>query len=163
MTKPPTSKEEFHNSLLGEDELGVVLRAHFYIEAELDVLIRVLTPYPNELPRLRYEQKLKLACALGLDKTAFHPLKELGDLRNSFGHQIGAHLTPGKVKDLFNSFSDKDKIIIKYGYNQTNSQVKTRLPAIDKLAPKPLFVILAVTLYQMLVQTVSEVLQSRST
>jgi hypothetical protein len=157
MPTPINSVDKFHDALAGEDELGVVLRAHFYIEAELEALINALLPHPNELPRLRYEQKLKLACALGFDKSAFMPLKELGDLRNSFGHQIGAHLTEGMVEKLFNSFNSQDQSIITNGYNKSRAQFGDDLPSIESLNPKDRFVLVAIMLHKVLAGAVMEV------
>lgn len=150
MNMPINSDDSFHDALMGEDELGVVLRAHFYIEAELEALINALLPFPEELPRLRYEQKLKLVCALGLDRTAFRPLKELGDLRNSFGHQIGSKLTEGMVKKLFDSFPPEDQALIHIGYDKSRAQLGDGLPPMETLEPKDRFIVIAVTLHKML-------------
>lgn len=163
MTDPINSVEDFHNALMGEDELGVVLRAHFYVEAELEALIKALLPFPNEIPRLRYEQKLKLACALGLDKSTFPPLKALGDLRNSFGHRIGASLTPDMAKVLFESLSIDDRGIVLSGYNTTRSQMEADLPSFELLGPKDAFVIVAVALHKMLSDTISHAQAKRRT
>jgi hypothetical protein len=157
MTAPLNPVDKFHDSLMGEDELGVVLRAHFYIEAEIEALIAALIPFPSELPRLRYEQKLKLACALGFDGSAFPPLKALGDLRNSFGHQIGAHLTSAMVRTLFDSFTAEDQAIVLAGYNKSRTQLGDELPSFEDLGPKDSFVVIAVTLHKMLAWAVQEV------
>lgn len=157
MAKPIYSQDEFHDALMGEDELGVVLRSHFYIEAELDALINALLEFPNECPRLRYEQKVKLACALGLDRTASPPLKELGNLRNTFGHEIGARLTDGMLDKLFDSFTVEDQALIIQGYNKSRAQLLDALPDFKDLGEKDRFVVLAITLHKMLVSVVLEV------
>jgi hypothetical protein len=155
--KPIYSLEQFHAALAGEDELGVVLRSHFYIEAELEAFIDSLIPNPNSLPRLKYEQKIKLACALGLHTSVVPPLKALGDLRNSFGHQIGAHLTVPMLNKMHDSFVPEDQESIRKGYDKTRAEIDTTLPPMEDLGPKDRFVLLSIALHKILTQVVSEV------
>ena len=150
------SSDELHKALMGEDELGIVLRAHFHVEAAVDRLTKAMLRHPRHLPKLRYEQKAKLACAIGLDESIFPPLKELGDLRNSFGHQVGAKLTVGGVRKLFDSFSPADRKVIEQGYKMTQQQMGS-LPDIRKLGPKDLFVLAVIALYKILVESILDV------
>ena len=141
---------------MGEDELGVVLRAHFYIEGAVEALIEELLPFPKHLPKLRFEQKAKLACALGLDGSVLSPLEEFGHLRNTFGHQIGAKLTQGSVRKFFEAFSPADRKTIETGYKLTQQQLGD-LPKMKDLCPKDLFVVTIIALYKILAQSHSEV------
>jgi hypothetical protein len=156
MKKHELSSDELHKALMGEDELGVVLRAHFYVEAAVEKLITVMVRHPRQLPKLRYEQKAKLACAIGLDVSVFQPLKELGDLRNSFGHQIGAKITLGGARKLYDSFSLNDKNLIEQGYKLTQRQMGS-LPDIRKLGPKDLFVLSVIALYKVIIECIIDV------
>lgn len=128
--------QEFIDALFGEDDLGVVVRAHIHIESAVNALLDILIPIPSELPRLRYEQKLKLCCAMGMDKTLFPPLKELGDLRNSFGHNICTKLTNGACAKLLERVSKDDLESIAKSYRVTREN-KNELPeSFDELDPK---------------------------
>jgi hypothetical protein len=128
---------EFLNALLGEDDLGVVVRTHIHIESSVNVLLDLLIPFPGELPNLRYQQKLKLCCALGMDKTLFPPLKELGDLRNSFAHNIEAKLTTASVAKLFKQIAPDDLLEIARSYFTTRVAVAPDLPKLfAELDPK---------------------------
>ncbi len=88
---------KFLEALFGEDELGVVVRAQIHIEARVNALLEILVPFPKKLPRLRFEQMLNLACALGLRDTSISAIKELGNIRNQFAHQLDTRLTAGMV------------------------------------------------------------------
>jgi hypothetical protein len=46
--------------LKSEDDLGVIVRSHIQIEAQLNQLIEKLLPFPDSLPHLRFEQKIRL-------------------------------------------------------------------------------------------------------
>jgi hypothetical protein len=74
----------FFDVLRGEDPLGAVVRAHIHVEARLNLVLEALTPRPNDLPKLRFEQRAKLAVALGLDDTILPALIERGRIRNAF-------------------------------------------------------------------------------
>lgn len=66
MNIPNKPDDRFFRALTGEDELGVVIRAQIYVEAGLTELIEACVPYAERLPRLAFEARLRLACALGL-------------------------------------------------------------------------------------------------
>jgi len=122
-------RQEFLEALFGEDDLGVVARTHIYIESAVNALLDLLIPISSELPRLRYEQKLKLCCAMGMDKTLYLPLKELGDLRNSFGHNIDTKLTSGACSMLLATLSADDRGSIAKSYKVTRSATEEELPS----------------------------------
>jgi hypothetical protein len=124
-----TPRQEFFDALFGEDDLGVVVRTHIYIESKVNELLDLLIPFPAQLPHLRYEQKIKLCCAMGMDKTLFLPLKELGDLRNSFGHNINTKLTSGTCAKLLATVSEADLENIAMTYKATLATTKDELPA----------------------------------
>lgn len=125
------------DALFGEDDLGVVVRTHIYIESAVNALLDLLITFPGELPRLSYEQKLKLCCAMGMDKALFMPLKELGDLRNSFGHNITTKLSGASVKKLVASVSASDLQTITVSYKTTRIGTKENLPeSFTELDPK---------------------------
>jgi hypothetical protein len=66
MPDRPQIDESFLRAIQNDDSLGAVIRAHLHIEAELNQFIQTMVPSPDQLPDLRYAQKVDLACALGL-------------------------------------------------------------------------------------------------
>jgi len=96
--------EEFLKALVGEDELGVVVRAHLYIEYELGRFLCAALPIPNELGRLEYSVRVRLALACGLRADLKGPLNALGALRNRFSHRPGYVLTEKDLNDLYATF-----------------------------------------------------------
>jgi len=100
MAAQPDIDKSFYAHLAAEDELGVVIRAHVHIEASINDFIDSKIPYPDLLPRIPYEGRLRLANALGLEKSHFDALKLLGDIRNSFDHNVNAELTDKKLMNF---------------------------------------------------------------
>lgn len=152
----------FLEALNGQDQLGVVIRAHIHVEAGLNGLLDLLVPHPPLLPRLRYEQKVNLACALGLKEDAGPPLRKLGDIRNRFGHHLDTQLTDGMVMDLYDSFSKDDKQTVLDAYAQTNAQLDVELPKdFTALSARDKFVLIAVILDKLLAQAREELYAMR--
>jgi hypothetical protein len=77
-------------NLMGEDELGVVVRAHIHIEHELTEFIkaRLYPPTALEAIRLDYSGRIRLALTLGLPPELKPALQFVGTLRNKFAHQL---------------------------------------------------------------------------
>jgi hypothetical protein len=88
--------KRFNRALVGEDELGMVVRGHIYIEKELIDFVRARLPYPDGIKDLGidYSGHIKLAICLGLDQSFGPGLKFVGSLRNRFAHQLD--MTIGK-------------------------------------------------------------------
>jgi hypothetical protein len=153
---------KFIVALRGEDELGVVVRAHIHIEAGVNALLDVAVPHPPLLPRLRYEQRLRLACALGLAERCFKPLKILGDIRNQFGHKLDTKLTDGMVTELYEALSEQDRAGFMLGVKAAapfmNLKTTDEFPG---LPPKVRFILLAVGLDKLLAQARLEFLEGR--
>ncbi len=84
------------------DELGLVVRSHLYIESLLNELLSELIPFSEHLDQmhLKYSDKVKLACAMGLDAELKPMLLSLGSLRNKFSHNINTKIDAELVKDL---------------------------------------------------------------
>ena len=145
-------------ALLGEDILGVVVRTHIHIEARLNALLEIAVPHPSLLPNLRYEQRLRLACALGLHERWFKQLKLLGDIRNKFGHRIDADLTEEMVSGLEYAFDPQDLPGFLAGVQAANPEIST-FEEFRKWPPKRRFVMLAVGLDKMLEMAAQEFMQ----
>lgn len=159
MTSQSATDQEFFDALRGEDELGAVIRAHIHIEARLQQVLEALTPVPEQLPKLRYEQRVKMAAALGLNENAVRPLKKLGEIRNQFGHRLDVTLTAGMVNDLFESLAEEDKAVIRAGYESTKHQLGLDWPEYDDTQPRHKFVTIAVALDKYLIVAENEARQ----
>lgn len=150
-----TDKDEpaFVAALMGEDELGVVVRAHIYIEARLFELLHRFVTDRKHLERmdLDYAQCVHLAIALGLKSQHAPPLLALGSLRDAFAHRPDTKLTKDRVDNLYKALSSDDKNLVHEAYTRTNSQMlKTVGPNFRALSPKDQFILIAVTLRSML-------------
>lgn len=147
MPELPHIDEQFHKHLTTEDELGVVVRAHIHIEASVNDFLEHVVPFPDLMPRLQYETKLRLACALGLRQDRFAALKLLGDIRNLFGHKLDAVLTDAKINELYFALPPKDQNLVVDVYNATVEQMgEKNPPPFANLTPKDRFVLIAVLL-----------------
>ncbi len=146
MQIPRNVDPSFYQHLIAEDELGMVVRAHIHIEASIIDFLRQVVPIPKLLPRLAYEAKLRLACALGLDQDYFEALKVLGDIRNGFGHNIEARLTEQAVNDLYARMPPLAKEATLGAYALTVDSGSNDAPPFDKLSAKDRFVLIAVSL-----------------
>ena len=71
----PDLENDFRKALLEDDEIGIVIRSHLYIENLLDELLSLLPPFPEEYEEisLSYANKVRLVCAAGFDKN-FKPM-----------------------------------------------------------------------------------------
>jgi hypothetical protein len=140
----------FYEALRGEDELGLVIRAHIHIEHELVLFIRTALPWPDEwkVDQTDYDSKVRLALALDLNRGLKSPLNRLGSLRNDFAHKLTSSLTKQVAKSLYAAFDGRGKQAIQQAYLNT----RTRLPesghptAISSLSPKDQIVLYLVTL-----------------
>jgi hypothetical protein len=147
MSEHPEGGDGFVDHLFAEDELGLVVRAHIYIEASLNDFIAVRVVKPEELPRLHYESRLRLAVALGLNKELFQSLKLLGDIRNSFSHNVSATLSDARVKELYLAMPAWLRKFLLDGYNETRAKVHGKVDiAFDDLPHVERFRIIALML-----------------
>jgi len=158
-TKPDLDPQ-FIAALMGEDELGVVIRAHTHIEETLNELIELMLPlpqYPKDMG-LGYAKKVRLACAHGLKKQHLVPLLTMGKIRNDFAHKLNAKLTKDRVSGLYGSLSPEDRKIVHASYHNTKSQMLIdKGPDFRKLEPRDQFILIAVSLKAMVVIAVHEI------
>ncbi len=155
--------EQFLGALLGDDELGLVIRAHIHIESGINELLDVAVPHPKQLPHLRYEQKLKLACALGLQERLFKPLNILGHIRNAFGHNLNTSISEVNVNDLYGALAEQDRKGFLLGIEA--NLVRLRIQNVDQfptLSPRVRFIFLAIGLDKAMAQARSEFLEGRN-
>lgn len=144
--------DEFLRVLFAQDELGAVIRAHILIEAQVNGIIEKLLLDPDKLPRLRFEQTVRLMISLGASEELSEPLIELGRIRNAFSHRIDTHLTMAMINKWASSFSKSDRAMMDTAIAKTcidSGQPTVKLDAHD---PKSMFILISVFLRQVLRQ-----------
>ncbi len=99
------SDDRFYDALNNEDHLGMVIRAHLYIE------------YEKKL-QFTYYTKILLCCSLGLIKELEGPLNVIGTLRNNFAHNIGTTLDNSTVSSIYKILSGNHQKQLKSAYEQ---------------------------------------------
>ncbi len=151
---PLSEDEEFQIALQGEDELGVVVRAHIYIESSLNALLESLLVSPKHLEKMNldYSQRVSLSVALGLLPQYESPLLALGTLRNHFAHRTGTKLSRDKVNNLYAALSSEDKTLVQQSHERTRRKLKneTKVQSFSRLLPKEQFILIAVALRALL-------------
>jgi hypothetical protein len=156
---PGAIEAAFINALFGEDELGVVVRAHIHVEAKLQELLELLVSDAEYLDRARltYHQRVNLAVALGLKAEHASGLFALGTLRNAFAHRVNAELSDTRVKSLYDALAPGDKQSVNEAYERTKVSANTPdLPPFAKLSAKTRFTLVAVALRALLMVAISQ-------
>ena len=116
---------EFFKALQGEDELGLVVRAHIHIEAKvLELLALCADSNFLEKMNLDYSQRVQLAVALGLKEEHARGLQALGKLRNIFAHKLNSSLTDERVDNLYKALSSIERDVIQRAYQTTEANLK---------------------------------------
>lgn len=90
--------------LSAEDEIGLIVRAHLYVEVGLNRLIESVLVNRNALKvaDLKFSLKLRLARALGaIEENDQRACMVLNKLRNDFAHDLQSELTEQNESDLF--------------------------------------------------------------
>lgn len=105
--------------LNGEDEIGVVIRAHIEIELYLNEVLDRLIPYYEDFPELEYSDRVKVSIAMGLHPDLRSPLLFIGKIRNKYAHEKGYKLTKEVLDNFFETFSPKHQKIIKTSLEKT--------------------------------------------
>jgi hypothetical protein len=152
-------EQMFMAALFGEDELGVVVRAHIHIEARLLELLSILVTDVTRLQRmdLDFAQSVHLAVALGLKAEHAPALLALGSLRNAFAHRLDTRLSDDNVNSLYTALSGGDKEVVQLAFKRTKAQQEVPdLPEFRRLDPKTRFILIAVALRAMLLVAVRE-------
>jgi hypothetical protein len=117
---------EFSNALLGEDELGVIIRAHIFIEAELDKCLKARLKNVDALgDGLEYQMKVRIALAAGLRANLQQPLNALGKLRNKFAHRLGMTLTKEDADNFYATFSKEERDSVERSLKRIGREVSS--------------------------------------
>ena len=155
-----TAEDAFLKALQGEDELGMVIRAHIHIEHHLNELLNTVIPYPGYLKamQLDYAGKVNLAGATGLRPDIVRPLLALGNLRNQMAHRLGTKITKSRERNFYKTFGGDGKRNIKQSYEGTRRKLRAgKGPELNELDPPDLFVLMVVSLRAALLVAKTEV------
>ncbi len=116
------SDDGFYDALNNEDHLGMVIRAHLYIEHELDKFLLFAMPFYKNYEKdihVDYYTKVLLCCSLGLAKELEKPLKAIGTLRNRFAHNLETIVDESWLSSMYNgSLSGNYQKQLKTAYEQ---------------------------------------------
>ena len=157
MTVPPQG--DLIGVLMGEDELGAVIRAHLLVESQLLSLFELLIRYPEHLEKLRlgYRQRVDLALSLGLKPQYGPPLRKFGQIRNDFAHKPNTTLTKKHVNELYGACHRDDRRVILTSFESTKLKIEgSTAKAFKALDPKDRFVLIVVALHSVLLAAVME-------
>jgi hypothetical protein len=150
--------DAFIEALQGEDELGVVIRAHIHIEAKvLEFLELAAEASALEKMGLDYAQRVHLAVALGLKQEHAKGLHALGSLRNAFAHRLDSKLPDERVNNVYQALGPSDKAAVQEAYDRTETQMKQHgFRKFNELPARDRFVLIAVALQGMLIVAIGE-------
>ncbi|MDD9177073.1 hypothetical protein PVK63_19645 [Aliivibrio sp. S2TY2] len=91
---------------MNEDELGMVIRAHIYLEQHIDKYLSLVAYEPAYIDKMRldFSDRLRLSVALGLDESFYKPITQLTNLRNRFAHKPQMLISKSDINNLYKSF-----------------------------------------------------------
>jgi hypothetical protein len=144
---------ERRNKLLedvaGEDDLGVVLRSHLWVEYELGEFITASLVNPKALRQsMDYADKVRLALALGLERSLERPLNTIGTIRNRFAHKLGEKIAKSDVDSLYKSFPTTMKDAVQKGRQDTKKILGPMHPSINETSvPRVQYALCAISLW----------------
>lgn len=129
------SRKQFMDETNHNDNLVIILRAHLYIEQELNNLIIKVMKNPKKLKARYYADKLDLAYSLGLiESPLYSSLVKLNKIRNAYAHTIGYEITEEDFDDLMAPFSkkhleeyEKDLFVYAFEEGERTLQIKLRV------------------------------------
>ena len=103
-------KREFDRYTSSEDMTGMMLKAHLFIENELEKLINNALINPMKFPSATFANKVDLAYALGLiEKEWIGAFRKLNYTRNKYAHDIDYNFTDKDFEDLLSTLSKDSK------------------------------------------------------
>jgi hypothetical protein len=135
---------DFAQAVVGEDELGAVVRAHIHIEYELEQFLIAALPHPEEIGRLEYATRVRLALAAGLNRNLKAPLNSLGSMRNKVSHKLEAKITTKDMLDFHNTFGATEKEAIEHAFEAMRSKASDqKFTTLKALSDKAKFILFA--------------------
>jgi hypothetical protein len=156
--------QAFAEALTLGDDLGAVIRAHLYLERELNHFNEALVdPAVLRVFKPRYNQKVRLAVALGLPEHFAGPLSCIGDIRNTFAHELHPSLTEAQMKRFYESLNEDLKADAQQSFELLReSKLGAHvLRSISDLSPRDQLALYMVQLWTKLVTAVHFSLRQR--
>lgn len=100
-------KKEMMSEIASADLLSATLKAHMYIERELNLLYEYFFSESQTFNRLNFASKLKLIYEMGiLTKDMFDVINMLNKIRNEFAHKMYFDKNNDSYKKLLDSLSN---------------------------------------------------------
>lgn len=98
-----TDPSRMISAMLGEDEIGAIVRCHFEAEQAINHVLKKLSNGRSKRVEgwQSFANKLEVCRVLGIGENMCAPLKLLNDHRNEFAHNGRESLAAGEVVDLF--------------------------------------------------------------
>lgn len=104
-------RKEFIKDTKRDDTLAIVLKAHLYIESELEELLRLGTKNYKALDLKYFKEKLNLCYGIGLiDRDLYTVLKKFNTIRNKYGHRVEFEITETEFKEMYDLMNSEQKI-----------------------------------------------------
>lgn len=153
----PDLDPRFVRALLGEDEIGVVVRSHIFVEANINEYLELVTSAPEYLAKagLRYQQRVLLACALGFDSRFKAALLGLGAIRNAFSHKLDSKLTDSTVNSLYSKLPSFGKEAVHISHEYMKDLMNVEEPIVfEELSARDKFILIALNLERVLMAAV---------
>jgi hypothetical protein len=110
--------QAFYLALQGDDDLGLVVRAHIHIEHELREFVKAAAISPDQVrfSQTDYEGTVRLALILGLSTEFKAPLTALGGLRNKFSHRLDMKIGDQEANGIYDSLGPAGKSVVQHSY-----------------------------------------------
>jgi hypothetical protein len=144
------AQDAFNKALLGEDDLGMVVRAQIHIENQLIEFIRATLSPASALDALDldYAGRVKLALALGLPPTFKPALTFVGNLRNKFAHRLDAEISAQEALNFENALGSEKQVHDRsYAATRKKLSLTDKPTAVSQLDPKDRILLCFVTLW----------------
>jgi hypothetical protein len=112
--------QEFYLALQGEDDLGMVVRAHIHVEHTVRTFITAAAPAPTHVKfsAMDYDATVRLALVLGLNSEFQGALGALGALRNKFSHRLDTRIGEEEANNLYAALGAVAKRVVQQSYQQ---------------------------------------------
>ncbi|MFN3239649.1 MAG: hypothetical protein ACE37D_21710 [Pseudomonadales bacterium] len=151
--------------LLGQDDLGVVIRAHIRMEENIENFLALSADFDLiDKMGLTFAQKLLLAHALDLDSPLVPPLKVLGRIRNKFAHRTNSVLNSSDVNNLYKSFDSGGKKFLQMVIEENHDkpeQLASKFSDLDIMEKFVLMIIVLENRFAVLIDEKANYLQEK--
>lgn len=137
------SIHDFIKLTKNEDLLAITIRAHLYLEKELNKLIVHMTLDSKKLLNINFSLKLDIVYAFGgLEKKYYFPVKKFNSIRNQYAHKLDYNFLEKDYNDLLATFSKdmktdflkilKEPELLEIFFSKTNEVVYLTNLSLDK-------------------------------